>query len=109
MNVLVVLIQADEVIVIFYDVLALQFIQQLDDICFKVARMEVLGERLQHATTTKYFHTTFQKEKGNDWFKWRSKLFLKTLYFVNLVVFLSVMLVISAKQVRSNTMPCWHY
>lgn len=35
-NVFVILIQADGVIEIFYDVLALQFVQQLDDIAFNL-------------------------------------------------------------------------
>ncbi len=34
-NVLLVLIQAEDVLTIFYDVLALQFVQQLDDIAFR--------------------------------------------------------------------------
>ena len=34
-NVLLVLVQAEDVLTIFYDVLALQFVQQLDDIGFR--------------------------------------------------------------------------
>lgn len=39
MNVFLVLIQANGVIEIFYDVLALQFVQQLDDIAFSLGKM----------------------------------------------------------------------
>lgn len=50
-NVVLILVQASEVLEIFYDVLALQFLQQLDDIAFTVSKMEVLGKRLYDATT----------------------------------------------------------
>lgn len=49
-NVFVILIQANNVLEIFYDVLALQFLQQLDDIAFTVSKMEVLGKRMYLAT-----------------------------------------------------------
>ena len=49
-NVIVVLVQADNVLDIFYDVLALQFLQELDDIAFSVSQMEVLGRRMYLAT-----------------------------------------------------------
>ena len=38
-NVIVILILAEDVIAIFYDVLALQFIQQLDDIGFSLSKV----------------------------------------------------------------------
>lgn len=38
-NVIIILVQADDVIAIFYDVLALQFIQQLDDIGFGISKV----------------------------------------------------------------------
>lgn len=49
-NVLLILIQANNVLEIFYDVLALQFLQQLDDIAFTVSKFEVLGKRMYLAT-----------------------------------------------------------
>jgi hypothetical protein len=53
-NVLVILIQANNVLEIFYDVLALQFLQQLDDIAFTVSKMEVLGKRMYLATMVRW-------------------------------------------------------
>ncbi len=50
-NVVLILVQASEVLEIFYDVLALQFLQQLDDIAFSVSKMEVFGKRMYLATT----------------------------------------------------------
>ena len=97
-NVLIVLIQADTVIEIFYDVLALQFIQKLDDIGFSVSKMEVLGKRLQRATTTPYFHVNFQKEKESLGLMWRVRMFLKAVYFINLAIFLAAMIVVSTRQ-----------
>lgn len=49
-NVYAIVIRASSVLEIFYDVLALQFLQQLDDIAFGVAKIEVLGKRLYLAT-----------------------------------------------------------
>lgn len=49
-NVVVILVNASDVLEIFYDVLALQFLQQLDDIAFSVSKMEVMGKRLYLAT-----------------------------------------------------------
>lgn len=98
-NALVVLIQAEEVLPIFYDTLALQFIQRLDDIVFAVSKMEVLGIRMQRATMTPYFHTPFQREKGNLGLKWKTRTLLKTLYFINLAVFITCMVVITGRQV----------
>lgn len=101
-NVLIVLVQADGVIEIFYDVLALQFLQRLDDIGFSVSKMEVLGERLERATMAPSFHVDFQKEKESLGLKWRIRFFLKAVYFINLVGFLSAMIVVSAKQISGE-------
>jgi hypothetical protein len=46
--------QANNVLEIFYDVLALQFLQQLDDIAFTVSKMEVLGKRMYLATMVRW-------------------------------------------------------
>lgn len=99
LNVVIVLIMADEVIMIFYDVLALQFIQQLDDIAFRMSKMEVLGERMYRATKTPFFHLDFQKEEGRRGLQWNMKMLgLKAIYFINLVGFLSAMIVVSIRQ-----------
>ena len=49
-NVIVILAQADNVLEIFYDCLALSFLQQLDDIAFSVSKIEVLGKQMELAT-----------------------------------------------------------
>jgi len=67
-NVLLVLIQAEDVLTIFYDVLALQFVQQLDDIAFRLARMDVFGRRLQRACTAYWFDAEFEYRKGESLF-----------------------------------------
>lgn len=58
---------AEDVLEIFYDVLALQFIQQLDDIAFSVSKLDVLGKRLQRATFTPYFRVEFQVSSTTSW------------------------------------------
>ena len=63
LNVLLILVLSSGVLEIFYDVLALQFLQQLDDIAFGLARMSVLSKRMKDATTCKYFQMEFNKSK----------------------------------------------
>lgn len=99
-NVIIILIQADAVIAIFYDVVALQFVQMLDDIGFRVAKMEVLGQRLRQATITPYFHVDLRGGAGDLNRKWRPAIVLKAAYLINLVVFLSAMIVVSVRQTR---------
>ncbi|KAL7533329.1 hypothetical protein ACHAXR_009453 [Thalassiosira sp. AJA248-18] len=101
-NVVIILIQADGVIEIFYDVLALQFVQQLDDIGFSISKMEVLGKRLQRATMKPFFHVEFQKENESLRIKWRIRTFLKAMYFINLAGCLTVMIVVSSRQLMGQ-------
>lgn len=49
-NVVVVLVLAENVLEIFFDVLALQFLQQLDDIAFSVSKIDVMGRHMYLAT-----------------------------------------------------------
>lgn len=96
-NVLVVLIQAKEVIIIFYDILALQFIQKLDDVGFAVSKMGVLGKHVERATMQPCLNITFNREKDGH-LKRRTRIFLKALYGVNFILFMFVMISISLKQ-----------
>ena len=43
LNMFVVVLQAEEVVEIFFDVLALQFLQQVDDMAFRLAKLDVFG------------------------------------------------------------------
>eukprot|EP00985_Skeletonema_marinoi_P022295 scaffold14206_cov95-Skeletonema_marinoi.AAC.2 len=61
-NVLFLLMMSDNVIDIFFDFIALQFLQQLDDISFNLARMGVFSKSLRVATTSKYFRTEFRRQ-----------------------------------------------
>ena len=60
-NMFIVVAQATAVIDIFFDVLALQFLQQVDDIAFKLAKWDVFGKRLKRASTRKCFRAEFEK------------------------------------------------
>ena len=92
-NVLLVLIQAEDVLTIFYDVLALQFVQQLDDIGFRLARLDVFGRRMQRACTMRWFEQEFEYYKGCP----KHKMALKAIYFANAIVFISAMVVITMR------------
>jgi hypothetical protein len=85
-NVFVVLVQAKEVLEIFYNVLALQFISQLDDIAFALAKMDVFGKRMQRACTARLFNVGFRKVKFKR--ARRASLCLKSVYFANIAVFI---------------------
>lgn len=61
-NVLLTLVQASDVLDIFFDFIALQFLQQLDDIAFNLAKMGLFSKRLRVATTNKYFRVELTKE-----------------------------------------------
>jgi len=94
--VVIILGQASGVIDIFYDVLALQFVQQLDDIAFSLAKMDVFGKGLRRACTAKCFRAEFAKQRLG-----RNKnisIFLKAIYFFNLCVMLGYMGFVSIRQ-----------
>jgi hypothetical protein len=85
-NVFVICVQAKDVLEIFYNVLALEFISQLDDIAFALAKMDVLGRQMQRACTARLFGFGFKKVKFKK--VRRANLCLKSVYFVNIAVFL---------------------
>eukprot|EP00578_Thalassiosira_sp_NH16_P005900 CAMPEP_0181135596 /NCGR_PEP_ID=MMETSP1071-20121207/32735_1 /TAXON_ID=35127 /ORGANISM="Thalassiosira sp., Strain NH16" /LENGTH=293 /DNA_ID=CAMNT_0023222251 /DNA_START=170 /DNA_END=1048 /DNA_ORIENTATION=- len=88
-NVYLTIVQSTAVIDIFFNVLALQFISELDDIAFELCKMEVLGRRLARACTAKLYQTEFEKQKS---------IFLKTAYFINLAVFVYFMTIVTMRQ-----------
>ena len=97
-NVTIFIILSDEVIQMFYDLLALEFIQELDDVGFILCKMDVFGKRLQRATLTPFFNVEFKKVKVNSGMDWRIKVFLKWAYFINLAVGLTVMIYVTFMQ-----------
>ncbi|KAL7548821.1 hypothetical protein ACHAWF_012095 [Thalassiosira exigua] len=99
-NVLLVLIYATGVLEIFYDVLALQFVQQLDDIAFSLAKIDVFGKALQRACTAKCFETEFERQRTGK--SKRLSIFLKAIYFFNLFGMFAAMAVISVKQTKGD-------
>jgi len=95
-NAFVIIAQSEGVLNIFFNVLALQFLEELDDIAFELAKKEVLGVHLRRACTAKLFQTEFEKQK----FK-RNKIasvFLKSVYFINLGVNIGGMIAITSNQ-----------
>jgi hypothetical protein len=96
LNVLLILVQASGVLDIFYDVLALQFLQQLDDIAFSLARMSVLSKTMKEATNRKYFRIEFNKSKLGQ--SRKVSLFLKGVYFLNFVGMMAGMIYVTVRQ-----------
>ena len=99
-NMFLVVIQAKAVLDIFYDVIAIQFVQQLDDICFDLAKKDVFGKRMKRATMRRCFTVEYKKLP----FARRRKLsvFVKVLYLVNLGALIVGMATINVKQVRGD-------
>ena len=93
MNVLLVLVQAEDVLTIFYDLLSLQFVQQLDDIGFRLARMDVFGKRMQRACTMRWFDATFEYHNRCT----KQRMMLKSIYFVNMFLFVSAIIVVTIR------------
>ena len=96
----VVVVQATAVIDIFYDVLALQFLQQVDDIVFHLARRDVFGKRMKKASTRTCFEAEFEKLPYSR--RKKMTIFVKVLYIVNLIAMLVGLTIITVKQIRGD-------
>jgi len=96
LNMFVVVVQATGVIDIFFDVLALQFLQQVDGIAFRLAKMDVFGKHIKRASTRKCFRVEFEKLP----FARRKKMsiFVKIMYIFNFCSLLSAMSVVTYRQ-----------
>jgi hypothetical protein len=110
-NVFVVLIQAKEVLEIFYNILALEFLIQLDDISFVLSKMDVLGKHMRLACTSRIYHVEFDKVKhhnrggGGGGASRYTGLCLKSVYFANIVVSLMLLTYITIGQ-RNGYFQC---
>jgi hypothetical protein len=102
-NVFVVLMQAKEVLEIFYNILALEFLIQLDDITFVLSKMDVLGKHMRLACTSRIFHMEFDKVKHHN--RGYTGLCLKSIYFANIVVSLMLLTTITIGQ-RNGYFQC---
>jgi len=99
LNVLFILMKARDVLQIFFDFVALQFIQQLGDIAFKLARMSMLSTSMKEATTRRYFRTEFRRPTLG----WKAKsFFFVAVYLFNLCGLLGGMIYVSVRQSRGD-------
>ncbi|KAL3800886.1 hypothetical protein ACHAW5_002037 [Stephanodiscus triporus] len=104
-NVFVILAQAEDVLEIFYNLMALEFISKLADMSFALAKMDVFGKRMRRACTARLFHLEFEKVKVKYGKRARAGLFQKSVYFVNMTVFLVLLTLLSIKQ-KSGGFQC---
>jgi hypothetical protein len=95
-NMFVVVIQATRVIDIFFNVLALQFLQQVDDIAFRLAKMDVFGKRVKKASTRRCFRSEFEKLP----YARRKKMtvFVKAVYIINFCLLMVGLTMVTRKQ-----------
>ena len=102
-NMFVVVIQATRVIDIFFNVLALEFLQRVDDIAFRLSKMDVFGKHLKRASTRKYFRTEFEKLPFHR--RKKRTVFVKAIYGVNFCLLMWGLSTITRKQM-SGTFQC---
>lgn len=74
--------------------------QQLDDIAFSLAKMDVFGKTLQRACTAKCFRAEFERQRGRGWKLNRLSALLKAIYFFNLCGMLAGMAFVSVRQMN---------
>lgn len=87
----------------FYDMLALNFVSILDDIAFQLAKLDILGNTLQTAASSKCFRVEFEKKPY--FFRKKITIFSKFLYVFNLILFLAGMITITTLQ-KSGYLLC---
>jgi len=84
------------VLEMFYDILALNFVSMIDDIAFQLAKLDILGNRLQTAASSKCFRVEFEKKPY--FFRKKITIFSKFVYVFNLILFLAGMITITILQ-----------
>ena len=99
-NMFLVVAQGDEVLGIFYDCLALQFLQILDNMAFSVAKMGVFGRHLKWATSKKIFLMEFDKPPYSG--RKAQTLCVKLLYIFNLAVMFALLLYVNYQQITGQ-------
>mmetsp|Transcript_15754 Transcript_15754/g.33903 ORF Transcript_15754/g.33903 Transcript_15754/m.33903 type:complete len:654 (+) Transcript_15754:159-2120(+) len=99
-NMFVVVAQATGVIDIFYDVLALQFLLQVDKIAFRLAKWDVFGKLMKRASTRKCFRAEFEKLPYVR--RKRMTIFVKLLYGFNFLILMVGMTAVARKQRRGD-------
>lgn len=88
--------QGAGVLDIFYDCLALQFLQILDNIAFGIAKKGAFGKRLKWATNKKIFLIEFEKPPFSS--RKKISMFVKILYIFNLTAMFGGMIYVSIQQ-----------
>lgn len=91
-----VIAQGAGVLDIFYDCLALQFLQVIDNIAFGIARIGSFGKRLKLACNKKLFEVEFEKPPFAS--RRRMSLLVKILYILNLTAMFAGMIYVSILQ-----------
>ena len=96
-NLFIFVCRATSVIDIFFDVLALQSLQQIDDVAFRLARLSVFGRHLKQASLWGCFRREVEKLPLSER---RGKMtqFVSALYLVNFCTMMAGMAIISRRQ-----------
>ena len=72
------------------------FRQQLDDIAFNIAKIDVFGRSMKHDALSKCFLVEFEKQPFS--LRRRMNWFLKTVYFLNLMTMMGELIYVTMRQ-----------
>ena len=95
-----IIVQANYVLDIFYDLLALQFVQSIDDVCFALAKREMFGARLFLATNE---DTRIIITRRDHCFAKSTP--IKFVYLINLVIVYAGLIFVTVQQ-KNGTLMC---
>lgn len=101
LSVFLVIVQADNVLDIFYDLLALQFAQSIDDVSFNLARKEMFGATLFAATN--HDHMIEPSTRKNSCL--RRNFLLKSILLINLALMYVGLIYVTLQQ-RNGAYVC---
>lgn len=105
----ILVVQTDNVIDIFFNLLALQFVEQIDDVAFNVAKKGVLGSNLEAATEQPLVEKVTrqnenQRGKCNSVSAW--SYIPRAIYFMNVVILYIFFARVKTYQLNGNFYDC---
>jgi len=90
-------IQESDVLDIFFDVLALEFVESIDDVIFELCKRGFFGRVLRNACTRDHHITIFPSNENMTFKKWTFR-FIRFVYFLNASLMIIGLVVLTMKQ-----------
>jgi len=100
-------VQSDDVLSVFFDVLALQFLESIDDVAFNLGKRGFWGTAIMDATQKSNSIQAADNERGIASLSW-SHILARVVYYFNAIALLLGLVIVNVKQsegaYRCNTM-----